>query len=140
MAEHDTASVVAGLASEGERKSPLTPAQLVKRFCDESLGGDLVAWAGTRREGDKTTSHGFAGFDGRQGYDDGYDFMGDLMERGWRALPDKGDWPLVVYIAYVRKGGPFAIAEYCEGDLSVWEFETLEGTKAFYATIDGTAA
>jgi hypothetical protein len=139
MSDHDAASVVAQMAGldRGDPKRFVTPTQLIGRFCDESLSGDLVAWAGTRQEDGMTVSKGFCGFMGGRGdglvtgFDDGYSFMGYLGERGWSALAAKGDWPYVVYLAFVPKT-PYAIAGYCEGDLTVWQFPDGERAREFY--------
>lgn len=135
---YDAASVVGQMAGLTEpAKTEVTPAQLIERFCDASLTGDLVAQAGTTTENGATVSRGHCGYIGGRGdsmltgFDDGYDWMGYLGDRGWKDLPGKGDWPYVVYMAY-KSREPYAIAEYCEADLTVWTFETGEAAQAFY--------
>ncbi|HEY5052538.1 MAG TPA: hypothetical protein VII45_03930 [Solirubrobacterales bacterium] len=132
MDENDTASIV------------LTPPEkVIERFCDASLGGDLVDWAGTRAGDGLTVSRGFCGYLGGSGlgfdcgYDEGYDFMADLMDRGWEALDAKGNWPLVVYLKWRprRPAERPAIAMYCEGDLTVWVFDSPEIARRHYAAL-----
>jgi hypothetical protein len=139
---HDAASVVAQLAglAAGAADESVTPEQLIERFCDPSLPGDLVAEAGTSEGPDGTVSRGHCGYVGGRGdamvvgFDDGYDFMGYLGERGWEPLPAKGDWPYVVYLAHKARA-PYAIAEYCEADLTIWTFKTGEDAQAFYKSL-----
>jgi hypothetical protein len=140
---HDAASVAMQLAdvSTGPAQEPVTPERLVEWFCDPSLSGDLVANAGTTDRPDGTVSRGHCGYVGGRGdsmvvgFDDGYDFMGYLGERGWQPLPAKSDWPYVVYLAYTPRE-PYAIAQYCEADLTVWTFTTGEAAQAFYKAIE----
>ena len=141
MSDYDKASLVAQLAGATEPATePVTPEQLIKRFCAPSLSGDLVAAAGTTREDGATVSRGHCGYIGGRGdsmvvgFDDGYSFMGYLGDRGWTALHEKGDWPYVVYLAYAPRE-PYAIVEYCEADLTVWTFETGEDAQAFYKSL-----
>jgi hypothetical protein len=62
--------------------------------------------------------------------------MENLQAAGRRVLVAKGDWPYVVYVRWPARGGTKeAIAEYCEGDLTVWQFENHEQAKTFYATL-----
>jgi hypothetical protein len=62
--------------------------------------------------------------------------MGHLQAAGWRSLAAKGDWPHVVYLRWPATADTKeAIAEYCEGDLTIWQFENHEQAKAFYATL-----
>lgn len=70
------------------------------------------------------------------GFDDGYDFMGNMQAAGWRPLTSKGDWPLVVYMRWpATTDTKEAIAEYLEGDLTVWQFENHEQAKQFFTTL-----
>lgn len=138
--QHDAASVVGQMAGLGEQKEPVPPERLIKAFC-ESVEPGLVADSGVKQEAGRTTARGFCGYNGRDvsdpllsGFDDGYAFMGFLEEHGWRALVAKGDWPYVVYLGY-RHRPPWAIAEYCEADLTVWTFENGEAAQAFYKTL-----
>ena len=141
MGDHDYASLAGQLAgtSAGAMET-VTPERLIARFCDASLSGDLVAEAGTADQPYGTVSRGHCGYIGGRGdsiavgFDDGYDFMGYLGERGWSPLPAKGDWPYVVYLAYKARA-PYAIAEYCEADLTVWTFKTGEDAQAFYKSL-----
>lgn len=132
MSDHDAASVVARLAGMGEAKAPLPPQELIERFCGDSAPGSRT---GTAVKDGMTVSKGFCGFTGSSGYDDGYGFMGDLLDRGWGELPGKGDWPYLVYLAWLPKGpeDKHAIAEYIEGDLTVWVFDSIEIANRHYA-------
>lgn len=113
------------------RTAPIAPEALAAQFC-----GD---W---REEADGTrTASGFCGFtggrghgfDGHCGYDDGYEWMSDLLGRGWRPLPEKGDWPYLVYLSWPSApGGRPAIAEYCEADLTIWTFPDVAAAKLHY--------
>ncbi len=143
--DHDAASTVgrqAGLGEPGQAKGRLRPAELVTRFCGEEARG-LRSDPGTVQESGYKVNRGWCGFNGTRsddplisGFDDGYEFMGALAERGWRELPAKGDWPLVVYMAWVDPvSAKRALAEYCEADLTVWEFDTEEAFKRVYATL-----
>jgi hypothetical protein len=102
----------------------------------------LVADAhGFREQDGYEVAKGFCGYNGCNvsdplvsGFDDGYAFMGALGARGWYALAAKGDWPYVVYLSY-RPREPYAIAEYCEADLTVWKFPDGVAAQAFYKTL-----
>jgi hypothetical protein len=138
---YDANSLAAQLAGMTEpAKELVTPEQLIERFCDPSLSGDLVAEAGTAERPHGTVSRRHCGYAGGRGdsivvgFDDGYDSIGYLGDRGWEPLPAKGDWPYVVYLAY-KPREPYAIAEYCEADLTVWTFTTGEAAHAFYRSL-----
>jgi hypothetical protein len=126
MSGHDAASVE-------DRRAVLPPAGLIERFALAPTEASDGSPEGTR------TWRGFCGFDGRSGFDDGYAFMADLLDRGWRPLPAKGDWPYLVYVTWVEVLGPdlktYAIAEYCEGDLVVWLFPSRDAAKTYYASL-----
>lgn len=128
---YDGASVVGQMAGRTDNEETVTPAQLIERFCNPAIE---VVSEGT------TVARGHCGYIGGRGdsmavgFDDGYDWMGYLGDRGWHALASKGDWPYVVYLAY-RSREPYAIAEYCEGDLTVWTFETGEAAQALYRSL-----
>lgn len=141
MSQHDTTSS----ASQGTRledtEKPgdlVLPAQLVARFCGEAARG-IRADPGTSTEGGITTSRGFCGYIGGRGdgmvtgFDEGYDWMDYLFSRGWRPLAEKGDWPFRIYMLWRHKGQKTVIAEYVEGDLTIWEFATPELMKTHYA-------
>ena len=148
---YDAASVVARLASlipDAPASEFVTPEQLVSHFCltvlepcSRSHGWQpLKGRPGTRR------ATGFCGFSGGRsdqletGFDDGYDYMGYLDERGWRALDGIGDWPYNVWLFWpARDGQPTALAQYIEGDLTVWQFETLEDAQAFLGSLPDAA-
>lgn len=133
MGEHDATSVVGQMgeldAARAARPERVTPEQLVGRFC-----------GARERVNNVETSSGHCGYVGGRGdgmvvgFDDGYDFMGFPTDRGWGPLPAKGDWPYVVYLAY-RAREPYAIVEYCEGDLAVWVFESGAAAQAFYKSL-----
>ena len=117
---HDAASVIgqmAGLGADKPKPVRVTPANLIGRFCTDR---------GVTKNGDKIAI-GHCGYMGGRGdgmavgFDDGYDFMGYLDERGWKSLPEFGDWPYVVWLVWAREG-ELALAQYCEGDLTVWNF------------------
>lgn len=110
----------------------VTPERLIARFCD---GTETRIKGGARRKG-------FCGYSGGRGdslltgFDDGYEFMGYLEARGWRAIAEKGDWPYVVYLYWpARDGTSAAICEYCEADFTIWTFDTPGGAQAFYKTL-----
>lgn len=165
MSEHDAASNVARLAGLGEAKAPIPPSALIARFCADTTAiqravdtaanmteareaasridvGPAVA---KRNEGRGFTQyHGFCGYSGGRGddpmvtgFDDGYTFMGHLGEHGWRDLPAKGDWPYVVWMRWPASDDePETLAEYCEADLSVWQFDSHDAARRFYASIN----
>lgn len=138
MGEHDATSIVgqlAGITNEAAKLAAVTPAELIGRFCNEQARG-LVADPGSKVGEDGTeTARGHCGYCGGRGdsivtgFDDGYDFMGYLSDRGWKPIAAKGDWPYVVYMTYDPRE-PYAIAEYCEGDLTVWTFANVETARA----------
>ena len=144
MAQYDAASIVGQMAGLDDSKPKhITPAQLAASFCTAAAQG-LRADPGTTTNPEGIiTSRGFCGYNGERsdnplvcGFDDGYDFMGNLQAAGWRALPSKGDWPYVVYLRWSATADTKeAIAEYCEGDLTVWQFESHQQAKTFYATL-----
>ncbi len=146
---YDVASIVGQMAGLDESThEPVTPAQLVERFCTAEAAQGLVAdpGTGTNAEG-IITSRGFCGYNGARsadsfvtGFDDGYDFMGNLEAARWRSLTAKGDWPLVVYMRWPAiTDTKEAIAEYLEGDLTVWQFENHEQAERFYTTLRNQA-
>src|SRR5262245_15737006 len=100
-------AAIAGLDTPDDAvQPPIPPAQLAQAFaCGEpdAIDGGRC-WIG------------FCGYNGSFGFDDGYDFMSGLTRRGWRAIPEKGDWPYVVVVAWHRDG-EYALAQYCEADL-----------------------
>lgn len=146
MGDHDIASALVTHMGAGETRTPVTPGQLIEAFCSDRDHGYVGATASERVEEDGTRiSRGFCGYNGRRdtkdslltGFDTGYDLMGYLEERGWRALSSKGDWPYVIYLRWAgteeKPGG--AIVEYCEADFTVWEFATATAAHALYATL-----
>jgi hypothetical protein len=99
----------------------------------------LVADPGVAEQDGVKSARGWCGYRGIRGdipllvgFDDGYEFMGYLSERGWLPLPAKGDWPYLVYMLTEHEGS-FAIAEYCEADLGVTVLPTKEQTAELYA-------
>ena len=140
MGEYDAASLVgrmAGLSGRDPAPDRVTPAQLVVAFCGERADG-MTADRGTSEKDGVKTSRGWCGLRGGRGeslavgFDDGYDFLGYLGDRGWTPLPAKGDWPYVVYLA-TRVNETYAIASYCETDLTVSEFPSKAKFDEFYA-------
>lgn len=129
--QHDLPTVAIQLsgAPGGPELDPLSTDELVARYCDPARhaledGAEIDA--------------GFCGFTGAQGYDDGYAFMGDLGGRKWRVLADVGDWPYSVWVTRPPHPGEarWTIAHYCEGDLVVYRFATLDDAARFRATLD----
>jgi hypothetical protein len=131
---------VARLAGLTEPQTPVPPSVLIARFCTPGpqLEG-LVSRAGTSVEDGITVSRGYCGYLGGRGdylttgFDDGYCFMSYLGDRGWLDLPAKGDWPYVVYLRWPADEEREALCEYCEADLTVWQFDTHAAAAAFYA-------
>lgn len=68
------------------------------------------------------------------GFDDGYDFMGYLEERGWHALASKGNWPYVVYLTYQPRE-PYAVASYCECDFTLYVYDDAAAAIAHIKTL-----
>lgn len=129
---YDAASIVGqlgGLSTEAPAP-PVTPDELIARF----------ATSQQRREEQQLTIHrGFCGLTviGSRdpmvsGFDDGYDFMGFLTERGWRHLPAKGDWPYVVYLRWGGDDDRHVLIEYCECDFTAWVCDTHEAAQTLY--------
>ncbi len=142
MGDYDAASIIgrlAGLSTGEPEPDRVTPDQLVHAFCGESATGMVGARGSAEKDGIKT-SRGWCGYCGGRGdsletgFDDGYDFMGYLGDRGWSALAAKGDWPFVVYMAVWVVDG-FAVAEYCETDLTITELPGAEQFRLFYAAL-----
>jgi hypothetical protein len=147
MSEHDAASVVgqqAGLTGAAPTPDPVTPEQLAERF-----GHAAAELVGDRRGHYRDDEfrfdrwRGFCGYMGGRGdslivgFDDGYSFMGYLEERGWRAIPSKGDWPYLVYLYWpgTDASPKPAIVEYCEADFSLWVFDDRDAMKALARTL-----
>lgn len=85
----------------------------------------------------------FVGYDGRVGFDDGWEWQEARERQGWEVLSswgllgwDLGSWPYLVY-AIRTKGDRFSLAEYSEADETRWSFATAEEREAF---IDEVAA
>jgi hypothetical protein len=135
--EYDAASIVGQQAGMDTPKEPLPPAKLIERFGGLTPDDPHLGTGTARRTADcqfKVHHAGYCGSGHPQGYDDGYDFMGDLCARGWRDMASKGDWPFVVYVWW-NKDGDYAVAEYCEQDLNVWTFRSVEQARAFVRTL-----
>lgn len=119
--------------------SPLGPEKLIRRFCKPAATG-LAAESDTATDGSKTVSQGWCGYIGGNGdpmlvgFQDGYEFMGYLADRGWIGVHDKGNWPYVIYLVW-RHQGEVAIIEYCEGDLTLWQFADLAEATTFADTL-----
>jgi hypothetical protein len=139
MGDHDMLSAVAG---EQAKLEPLPPEKLIERFCgDEARGLRADPGVVTKDDGTRVGT-GWCGFNGTRsddplvaGFDDGYDFMGALQDRGWNALASKGDWPLVVYLQWRAVAGEYALVEYCEADITVWVFPNAEAMTAHHKTL-----
>jgi hypothetical protein len=123
------AEVVAAIAGLGGPPpaggGPLTPQVLIDTYCqppadEESRTG---AWRSEQRA-DSMFNAGFCGFDGRQGFDEGHDWISELAESGWCPLPGLGEWPLVAFAFWpaLPSDPRWAIAHYCEGDMAVEVF------------------
>lgn len=135
---YDGASVVArlaGLVPDAPESEFVTPERLVSCFCNAALR-PVADHPGASR------ARGFCGFNGSRGgpletgFDDGYDYLGYLDEHGWRALDDVGNWPYDVWVFWpARDGQPATLAQYLEGDLTVWQFESYDGVKAFLRSL-----
>jgi hypothetical protein len=113
-------------------QTKVTPAELVERFCGERAVG-YVADPGTRGN----VSRGFCGYLGGggdtllTGFDGGMEFIDRLGHGGWRPLHDVGAWPYVCHVIYRDDAAAeFAHAVYCEGDLTITTFESLEALSA----------
>lgn len=129
--------------SGGERATAqVSPQELIDHFCGDAATG-LVADPGVSEVDGVKKARGFCGYNGRRdsnrlltGFDDGYDWMEFLGERGWAALPAKGEWPYLVYMQFrPKESEEVAIAEYCEGDLTIWMFATPDVAKRHYADL-----
>lgn len=94
------------------------PAALAAAFCGYA-----------RQEADGTTVH-----TGHAPYSEGYDALADLVSRGWTALPELGDWPLVIYLAWRRHDEP-ALVELVEGDVTLRVFPTLDALREFVRSL-----
>lgn len=86
----------------------------------------------------------FVGFDGRTGFDDGYDWMAARAGQGWTLQPgwkgvDLGEWPYVCYATKDTResGGTLRLIEYCEADEHRWSFDNIPEMHTF---IDGIVA
>lgn len=158
MNEHDATSVIGQIAglTTGDKPKRVPPSALIARFCNQAAAAGLTTAHGPRRESasNMNVSHGFCGFLGGKGdsmvtgFDEGYSFMGYLEEHGWRVLPAKGDWPYVIYMRWMPvpanlgdvvvtalPGEPETLIEYCEADLTVWQFDAYTDLLKFYATL-----
>jgi hypothetical protein len=131
-----------GLDDSDVRIQEWSPKTLINRFCSAEAA-DLTPKYGTivTDEGILVGS-GRCGFNGLRsdvglisGFEDGYDFMGQLNEHGWRDLPSRGDWPYVVYMLWLKQAEPPALCCYCEADFNCWVFEDTEKLKRFVATL-----
>lgn len=78
-----------------------------------------------------TVARGFCGLerDGTDplasGFADGYAFADYLAAHGWSVLPERGQWPYVVY-AWWARDAVHALAEYRECDLTVWVYFSVD--------------
>jgi hypothetical protein len=130
---------MAGLNSGEPAKKPVTPEDLIRRFCDGRAAG-LAADPGTTETDGVKVSRGWCGYIGGRGdsmvvgFDEGYDFLGYLTARGWKALHEKGDWPYVVYL-YSRCSEKRTIIGYCEGDLTIRTFDNSDQAREFYDSL-----
>ena len=146
MGDHDHLSIAGQIAGAGapagSNRDPITPEQLIEAFCGERAAG-LVADPGITGADGRRTARGWCGYRGGRGeglavgFDDGYDFLGRLSDRGWRPLPEKGDWPYVVYLLATFDGG-HAVAEYCEADLTVTILPTKDELASFLGELRDT--
>lgn len=137
--QHDAASVVgamSGLGStgRGQGDKPVSPTDLAGRFCTERQP-EVDAERGI------TTYKGWCGYTGargtdpmRVGFDDGYDFLGGMADRGWTPISEKGSWPLVVFMRWGRNGEN-AIAEYCEADVTIYVYDSEAAMRQHYTEL-----
>ena len=72
-----------------------------------------------------------------RGFDDGHEWISELTESGWCALPALGDWPLVAFMYWpARPSDPlWAIAHYCEGDMAVEVFADRDAANRGYTRL-----
>ncbi len=112
----------------------VTVADLIERFCDVRAVGAL---AEAVEEDGRRSCQGFCGYEGGEGYgleigfEEGYDFLDYMAARGWRPLAAKGEWPYVIYLA-PQDPKVIALVEYCEGQLTISEFESAEARREFW--------
>jgi hypothetical protein len=131
------AEVVAAIAGLGEQPppegGPLTPAVLIDTYCRPGMQS---MWRTEKRK-DATFHAGFCGYDGRQGFDDGHEWIADLTESGWHPLHDLGEWPLMAFMFWpARPSDPrWAIAHYCEGDFAVEAFVDRDAANRGYTRL-----
>ncbi len=125
----------------GSENSSITPEQLIEQFCDDRACGLRPDPGTTEQENGMRVSRGWCGYIGGRGdyltvgFDDGYSFMDYLAERGWVPVHDRGTWPYVVYCVWCS-GDLRAIVEYCEGDLTLWEFPDEAKAREFADTLN----
>lgn len=100
-------------------QGPTLPA-LLAYYCKPT---PRFQWTEQTREDSRVYS-GPCGFDGRRGYDDGYDWMAALEAAGWRTIDTLGEMPFSIYFDWraLPADPRHAIAHYCEGDLSIEVF------------------
>jgi hypothetical protein len=120
MGGYDRAGVVGRLVGLGERNTELTPRLLIGEYCQPGMQS---GWRSEQR----AQSNYHAGFIGWKregyGYADGDDYLGSMLEGGWRPLPG-GNWPLEIYMEWPAHASDprYCIAHYCEGDFAVEVF------------------
>jgi hypothetical protein len=132
MSHIDLTARLAGITNEKPPERPLIPAALIERFCKPGMQS---SWRSERHEAKRETWHaGFCGCTGSDGFDDGYSYMEALMASGWVAMPDVGDWPLVIYLLWSARETDerWAIAHYCEGDFGVAVYDDKPAATAAY--------
>ncbi|HYQ78789.1 MAG TPA: hypothetical protein VEP91_06740 [Solirubrobacterales bacterium] len=111
----------------------VTPDDLIERFCHVADAGDLAR--PTVKDG-TLTCQGFCGYDGGAGdtwvvgFEDGYDFIDYLTSRGWTALAAGGRWSAEVVAAFAVEG-VYGAVEYCEGDLTISQFDCEDQFRSF---------
>jgi hypothetical protein len=117
---------------------PLTPQVLIDTYCqppaDET--SRIGSWRSEQRA-DSIFHAGFCGFDGRQGFENGHDWISELAESGWRPLPELGEWPLVAFVFWpaLPSDPRWAIAHYCEGDTAVEVFNDRHAANKGYTRL-----
>ena len=118
----DLVAAVAGIAPQPPAAGgPLTPQALIDTYCQPGMQS---GWRSARRSR-SIFNAGSCGYDGRRGFDDGYEWIAELAASGWRPLPALGDWPFIAYMLWrAWPSDPrWAVAHYCEGDLAIEVFD-----------------
>jgi hypothetical protein len=141
MPDHDAISALFATDRGGPK---YTPQALIDAFCTQRafahIGraiGDADYAERKMAESSDARHLGYCGYEGKDafgpgfdGFDDGYDMMGCLLESGWVCLPEVGEWPYVMFFVWRprHEDERWAICSYIERDFTIELFPDQAAT------------